>query len=281
MVRFYLSDLLKRCNYNLNRTLLIRHSTNHERFVKAYAEGSLREYTQHQDHGFFDKFDIVIVFSADKSTTARYLKSYEVKHGELPHTSKDCAKFLLEPYNNNIMHPLFEMNNDPLSEYENKLFIDWGKGMRYWQKATNEKPITQLSDTTQYKFPGFENVSLTYNKLKEMVINGDDTYKDWHIALSSINAIYAIADCSNGKLYVGSSYNKNGLLGRWKEYVHTIHGGNNKLIRKHNQDAKAHLQFQFSILKVLPKDVTQLEAVEVEKRYKEKLQTIKYGYNEN
>ncbi|MES5896861.1 GIY-YIG nuclease family protein [Bacillus cereus group sp. RP43] len=280
MVRFYLSDLLKRCNYNLNRTLLIRHSTNHERFVKAYGEDSLREYTQHQDPGFFDNYEIVIVFSADKSTTARYLKSYEVKHGEPYHISKDCAKFLLEPYNNNIMHPLFEMNNDTLSEYENKLFIDWGKGMRYWQKATNEKPITQLADTNQYNFPGFENMSLMYNELKEMVTNGD-TYKDWHIALSSINAIYAITDCSNGKLYIGSSYNKNGLLGRWKEYVHTIHGGNNKLIRKHKQDAMAHLQLQYSILKVLPKDITPLEAVEVEKRYKEKLQTVKYGYNEN
>lgn len=280
MVRFYLSDLLKRCNYDLSRTLLMRHSTNHERFVKAYGEGSLREYTQHQDPGFFDKYDIVIVFSADKSTTARYLKSYEVKHGELYHLSKDCAKFLLEPYNKNIMHPLFEINNDPLCKYENKLFIDWGKGMRYWQKATNEKPITQLADTNQYNFPGFENVSLMYNELKEMVTNGD-TYKDWHIALSSINAIYAVTDCSNGKLYIGSSYNKNGLLGRWKEYVHTIHGGNNKLIRTHKQDAKAHLQFQYSILKVLPKDITPLEAVQVEKRYKEKLQTIKYGYNEN
>ncbi|MED2688602.1 GIY-YIG nuclease family protein [Bacillus toyonensis] len=280
MVRLYLSDLLKRCNYDLSRTLLIRHSTNHERFVKAYGEGSLREYTQHQDPGFFDKYDIVIVFSADKSTTARYLKSYEVKHGEPYNLSKDCAEFLLKPYNKNIMHPLFEINNDPLCEYENKLFIDWGKGIRYWQKATNEKPITQLADTNQYNFPGFENVSMMYNELKEMVTNCD-TYKDWHIALSSINAIYAITDCSNGKLYIGSSYNKNGLLERWKEYVHTIHGGNNKLIRKHNQDAKAHLHFQYTILKLLPKDITPLEAVEVEKRYKEKLQTIKYGYNEN
>ena len=39
MVHFYLSDLLKRCNYNLNKTLLIRHSLNHERFINAYRDG--------------------------------------------------------------------------------------------------------------------------------------------------------------------------------------------------------------------------------------------------
>lgn len=67
MVQLLLSDLLKKCNYNLERTLLIRHSMKHERFIRAYSEGFLREYTQKQSPQFFDKFDIVIVFSRMKA----------------------------------------------------------------------------------------------------------------------------------------------------------------------------------------------------------------------
>ncbi|USK72265.1 hypothetical protein [Peribacillus asahii] len=72
--------------------------------------------------------------SADEGTTAKYLKSYEV------------------------MHPLFEIDNDPLITYENKLYIEWGKAAVKWsQKGTNEKIITQLVNTSQFVFPGYEN----------------------------------------------------------------------------------------------------------------------------
>ncbi|WP_336769807.1 GIY-YIG nuclease family protein [Bacillus bombysepticus] len=280
MVQLYLSDLLNRCKYDLERTLLIRHSMNHERFVKAYEEESLREYTQHQVPGFFDKYDNVIVFAGDKGTTAKYLKSYQIKHGQPYLLSKECSKFLLEPYKENIMHPLFEIDNAPLKEYENKLFIDWGKGIRYWQKATNEKPIIKLFNKDQIYFPGFENVTLMYDQLKNL-FEDSDIYEDWHKALSSINAIYVITDCSNGKLYIGSSYNKGGLLERWRDYAYKIHGGNAALIRLNKQNDTAHLKFQFSILKVLPKDIAPSEAVKIEQKYKKMLQTNEHGYNEN
>jgi hypothetical protein len=281
MVHIYLSDLLKRCNYNLNSTLLIRHSLKHERFIKAYRDGFLREYTQKQSLHFFDGHDKVIVFSADEGTTAKYLKSYEVRHGDTPSVSPNCSPFLLEPYKEEIMHPLFEIDNDPLITYENKLFIEWGKAaVKWYQKGTNEKVITQLVNTSQFVFPGYENVLLTFNELKQ-IIDNHQTYADWHIALSSINAIYAITDCSNGKIYIGSSYNKNGLLGRWSEYVKTTHGGNEGFKQLLTQNSKAYLHFQYSILKVLPKDITALEAVEIENVFKRKLQTISFGYNHN
>ncbi|WP_375200743.1 GIY-YIG nuclease family protein [Bacillus sp. RS11] len=279
MAHFYLSDLLQRCNYNMNKTLLIRHSLKHERFIKAYRDGFLREYTQKQPLHFFDAYDNVIVFSADDRTTAKYLTSYEVRHGEVPNVSDDCSPFLLEPYKDEIMHPLFEIPNDPLSPYENKLFIEWGKAaVKWYQKGTNKKFITQLVNTSQFVFPGYENVLLTFDKLQQ-IVDDPQTFADWHIALSSINAIYAITDCSNGKIYIGSSYNKNGLLGRWSDYATTIHGGNLAFKQLHANNPKAHLQFQYTILKVLPKDITALEAIEIENSFKQKLQTIPFGYN--
>ncbi|KMY54133.1 hypothetical protein AC623_09470 [Bacillus sp. FJAT-27231] len=278
---FLLSDLLRRCQYNLNRTLLIRHSLKHERFIKAYRDGFLREYTQKQPPHFFDAYDKVIVFSADEGTTAKYLTSYEVRHGETPFISQNCSPFLLEPYKDEIMNPLFEIDNDPLHTYENKLFIEWGKAaVKWYQKGTNEKVITQLVNTSQFVFPGYENVLLTYNELKR-IVDDRQSYADWHIALSSINAIYIITDRSNGKMYIGSSYNKNGLLGRWSEYAATIHGGNEAFKQLHEQNPAAHLHFQYAILKVLPRDITALEAVEFENLFKRKLQTILFGYNYN
>ncbi|TQR36024.1 GIY-YIG nuclease family protein [Lysinibacillus sphaericus] len=281
MVHFYLSDLLKRCNYKLNKTLLIRHSLKHERFINAYRDGFLREYTQKQPPHFFDAFDHIIVFSSDEGTTSKYLTSYEVRHGEQPNVSPYCSPFLLEPYKDDIMHPLFEISNDPLRTYESKLFIEWGKAaVKWYQKGTNEKIITQLVNTSQFVFPGYENVLLTFNELKQ-IIDDPQTYADWHIALSSINAIYAITDCSNGKIYIGSSYNKNGLLGRWSDYATTIHGGNEAFKQLLAKNTTANLQFQYTVLKVLPKDITALEAIEIESSFKRKLQTIPFGYNRN
>ncbi|MCL1698343.1 MULTISPECIES: GIY-YIG nuclease family protein [unclassified Lysinibacillus] len=281
MVHFYLSDLLKRCHYNLDKTLLIRHSLKNERFIYAYRDGFLREYTQNQSPHFFDNYDHVIVFSADEGTTSKYLTSYEVRHGEKPNISSNCSPYLLEPYKGQIMHPLFDIPNDPLRTYENKLYIEWGKAaVRWYQKSTNDKIITQLVNTSQFVFPGYENVLLTFQKLKE-IIDNSQAYADWHIALSAINAIYAITDRSNGKIYIGSSYNKSGLLGRWSDYATTIHGGNEAFKQLLAQNTTANLQFQYTILKVLPKDITALEAIEIENNYKRKLQTIPFGYNCN
>lgn len=179
------------------------------------------------------------------------------------------------------MHPLFEIENDPLESYENKLFIEWGKAaVRWFQKGTNEKAITKLVNTSPSVFPGYENIMVTFEKLKEIIENKQE-YSEWHVALSSINAIYAITDRSNGKIYIGSSYNTNGLLGRWKDYATTIHGGNESFKQLLSENTVAHLNFQYTLLKVLPKDITAMEAVEIENTYKRKLQTVLFGYNRN
>ncbi|MFJ7730739.1 hypothetical protein ACIQXF_02470 [Lysinibacillus sp. NPDC097231] len=46
------------------------------------------------------------------------------------------------------------------------------------------------------------------------------------------------------------------MLGRWSEYAITIHGGNLAFEELHAKNTNAHLQFQYTILKVLPKDIT-------------------------
>jgi len=159
---------------------------------------------------------------------------------------------------------LFEIKDDPLASYENKLYIEWDGGVVKWaQKGINKKVITKLINTNELAFPGFEKVRLTYKDLKG-IIDDPKTYTHCPKALSSVNAIYAIADLVNGKNYIGSSYNKDGLLGRWSNYATTLHGNNEVFKKLLKKEPTAHLHFQYSILKVLPKDVAGGEAVDIE-----------------
>ena len=44
--------------------------------------------------------------------------------------------------------------------------------------------------------------------------------------LSAVNCIYLISDKKTGQQYVGSTYGKDGVWGRWQGYANTIHNGN-------------------------------------------------------
>ena len=85
------------------------------------------------------------------------------------------------------------------------------------------------------------------------------------------------------KQYVGSTYNQEGILGRWKNYIDTHHGGDKELIAHLNKYPNAYKDFQFTILRILPKSVTDKEATMIESLYKKKLNTrnTEYGMNLN
>lgn len=80
---------------------------------------------------------------------------------------------------------------------------------------------------------------------------------------------------------MGSAYGKNGIWGRWKEYVNKGHGGNNLLIDLLQQEPDAVEHFQFSILEVLSGTSTADDAIRKENLWKEKLGTRIGGYNDN
>ena len=121
---------------------------------------------------------------------------------------------------------------------------------------------------------------LTYNELKEIVENTTD-YELWQTALSAINAVYLIVDMETGSQYVGSAYGKDGLLGRWRFYVDSLHG-NNKLMKdlicKHPDRYK---HFQFSVLQILSKSTPDEEIIHAEALWKKKLCSVQFGMNDN
>ncbi|MCK8058402.1 MULTISPECIES: GIY-YIG nuclease family protein [unclassified Fusibacter] len=92
-------------------------------------------------------------------------------------------------------------------------------------------------------FPGYENINLTWYELKNIIDK-----KDWKAALENQKGVYLITDTSNNKRYVGSAYGEHMILGRWKDYVQTLHGGNKKL-KELDQEYIKH-NFRYSLLEI-------------------------------
>lgn len=86
---------------------------------------------------------------------------------------------------------------------------------------------------------------------------------------------------TNGDQYVGSAYGEAGILGRWKSYATTRHGGNKRLKALLDSDPQRHVAFWFSILRTLPRSLTAKEVITIEEHYKKKLGTRAFGLNEN
>jgi hypothetical protein len=76
------------------------------------------------------------------------------------------------------------------------------------------------------RFPGFEDINLSFDELETLVRN---SRPDWQAALSSIKGIYLISDTTTGKRYIGSAYGDQGIWSRWCAYVSNGHGGNIEL----------------------------------------------------
>ena len=168
-------------------------------------------------------------------------------------------------------------------EYTRVQKPDFSKGYTYWCVFISGKSTTArffacyrvsgwVPDAPELRPVGFP---------IEVVENEAGDYALWQAALSAVNAVYLIVDTQSGRQYVGSAYGKEGLLGRWRIYVDSLHGHNKlmkELICAHPERYK---YFQFSILQILPKTVTDDEVIHTESLWKQKLRTIEFGMNDN
>jgi hypothetical protein len=134
---------------------------------------------------------------------------------------------------------------------------------------------------TGFDFPGYDNVSLSFEQLKTIV---DGQYESYNNALCNQKAVYLQTDKATGKLYVGSATAKNGmLLARWRTYVINGHGGNQdlkKLVEEQGLDYVKN-NFQYTILENFNSKVDDAYVLRRESYWKEVLQSRKFGYNKN
>lgn len=124
------------------------------------------------------------------------------------------------------------------------------------------------------KFPGYENINLSWADLKR-VLNKEG----WKAALENQKGVYLITDSSTGKMYVGSAYGENMILGRWQSYVRNGHGGNVELKKLDFDYIKKH--FRYSVLDIFKSTVSDDKIIQRESWWKEVLLTRVFGYNKN
>lgn len=281
MSTLYFSDILRKSGIDPETVKLIRHSFSDENFRNCYDKNMIQAYTSVQKPGFSRGYEFWCVFIGGEHTTARFYACYRVR-GSVPDTPDlKPDGFPVEAwFHGNLAYYDLEPVSE-LAEYKNRLVIEWGRGALAWhQKGTTEKAIAAIESKTERPFVGYENVILSYAALKEVVENTQD-YRLWQDALRNVYAVYLIVDLKSGQQYVGSAYGTDGLLGRWREYMSTLHG-NNKLMKELlNVQPAQFNHFQFSILQVLPKTKISDEVIHVEAIWKKKLGTLVHGLNAN
>ncbi len=283
MATLYFSDILIKAGIDPAKVKLIRHSLTDKVFKECYDAGMVYEYTAHQKADFSKGYEYWVAFISGAGTLAKFHSIYKVGSSK-PDTKNTVPKGLpakeAEKYTGE--NAVFKLTRlDVLEDLENKLTIDWGNSARMWhQKGTTEKPVVSIAPDEKKVFTGFENLVKTYDELKEIFEN-EEVYGSWHTALKSVYAIYLIVDTETGKQYVGSAYGKDGLFGRWSVYLDTHHGGNKGMKEVICDHPERYHAFQFSILQILPKTVTDDEVIHIESLWKSKLQSIKFGMNDN
>jgi len=128
-------------------------------------------------------------------------------------------------------------------------------------------------------FKSFKDVLLTRRDLEGLIRTAPGS---WRSPLQSVSGIYLITDKANGKQYVGSAYGENGIWGRWSEYAKNYHGGNKSFVKMYNVTGpEAFSGFQYSILETTDIDADKDLVISLENKWKEKLLTREFGYNEN
>jgi len=123
-------------------------------------------------------------------------------------------------------------------------------------------------------FPGYEKVNISWEEMR-IVIEKDN----WKTALQNQKGVYLMTDVSNGKKYVGSAYGENMILGRWRSYIKSGHGGNVGLKKLTFDHIKQN--FKYSILDIYKSTTEDQIIIDRESWWKEVLQSRRYGYNEN
>ena len=268
------------------RVKLIRHKDNRTEKVigdKTYKESLFDlylnensvflDYQSEQLKKNFEKIDYIVAFIGEEGVTSRFLGVYK---------------------NNGVIAELGLYNGDALAKFDfqelsgfellkERIVIEWKSPVMWHQYYDNEMPVVRidrgLSENNIPVFKSFEDVLLDYNQLKRIF---ETNNAEWKSKLESCNGIYLILDKKCGKQYVGSTYNRDGIWGRWKQYAETGHGGDKDLKPLLSDDSNyAAKYFQWCILETLPLKILDEHAIDRESLYKRKFGTREFGYNNN
>jgi hypothetical protein len=259
---------------------LVRHKDNREVIVVdnieykeclfdlyRYNKSAFMTYQSEQGNEVFKNVDYIVSFIGEEGSTARFVGVYKVFPVQL--IEKGEAKYF---------YPMEEVSG--FEALKERVIIDWGKSALAWhQWIYNVKEVVEITPGLNHvQFSDYTDFVLDFHQLKEIFEMG---YPDWKKMLSAVNCIYVISDAMTGKQYVGSTYGKDGIWGRWSVYAKEGHGKDISLIELVNIDPSYAKNFRFTIMKLLPRIIAMEEAIKMETQYKKKLGTNAFGLNNN
>jgi len=181
-----------------------------------------------------------------------------------------------------------------------KLIIRLRKGNTFSRYAFNLSTFIKVCYVEQIlplkygaiSFPGYDSINMGFIELRQQIDN-----MEWRSSLRAVNGIYLITDVMNYKKYVGSAYGVNGIYGRWMNYLDRGYDTDEeesgekfpnsqlKLIAKDKEKGIDYIKnnFKYSILEILPKNMSAKDVIQRENYWKEVLNTRskRYGYNSN
>lgn len=213
--RLLLQDIFKLNGIEPKDVLLIRHSLKHENFRKCYDKNFVHEYTQIQPGNLKDlsSHKYWMVFISGKGTQARFYKMYEYKGKKLLTEHKPSDNYPGEWVDTDMFYQLEE--TELFKDLENRLIIDWGKGVINWYyKGINEKPIIAIQNTVIKDFPGYDDLVISHDELENIVNDALGEYQNYRKELSDVVGVYLILDTKSGQQYIGSATGNDGILGR-------------------------------------------------------------------
>ena len=229
-------------------------------------------YQGEQSEDRFKDVDYIVSFIGEEGTTARMVGVYRIL-GLDEEKMKRIA-------NGRFFYKMEEVNG--FDELKERVIIDWGKSAITWHQwlHKNDTEIVAVERKgIDWVCPDYEEIMLSYEQLQRIF---NDQIGVWKNKLSSSNCIYVISDSKSGNLYVGSTYNREGIWGRWKDYAATGHGGDVELVKLIEADPDyAKKYFTWAILQVLPLGIQDDKAIAIETLWKNKLGRTACALNRN
>ena len=226
-------------------------------------------YQSEQGKDIFNGVDYIVSFIGETGQLSRFIGVYQITNTEVSHIC--CTNFIYQ------MHEV-----TGFEDLKERVIVSWGEAVlswHQWMNDHNQKVIVEIGMPLNHvQFKNYYDFILDRSQF-ELIFK--EEFPEWKKALSAINCIYLITDKKTGKQYVGSTYGKSGVWGRWSGYFKTTHNNNIELIKLTVNDLNYKDNFQYTILQVLPINVTNKEAIDYESLYKNKLGSRAFGLNCN
>lgn len=280
----FISLLKAECDFDTSlKGKYVKHADSNYDLRKLWLDGKIELYQAFQGRDVFN-CDYIISFIGEGNDKARFIGIYDVISKK---NAKDCS--LSEEEKAEVFageaNFFYELKKRPgYEKLENSVIISWGGSQQWHHRVDNTtKEVWQIYPSGFYSdFPGTEKIMLSFSELC-FILKNKEANKDWYATLSNLNGVYLILDKLTGKQYIGSAYGHEGIWGRWTEYMNTNGTGNNKQLEELiSEDSNYAIKnFQYTLLRALPKALTKDQVIAQEAFLKNCLGARAFGLNSN